>query len=96
MVAVGTSHGLILVFDSRQTLKWCLSNTDEDQGSVSCLCFNNDSTRLLAGFARGQILMYDLTNGKLIRTLMDVHPPGTAVLSVKVKTMFSPRTYFHF
>lgn len=84
MVAVGTSHGLILVFDSRQTLRWCLSRSDEDQGSVSSLSFNFDSTRLLVGFARGHILMFDVTNGKLIRTLTDVHPPGTAVLSVKV------------
>lgn len=88
MVAVGTSHGLVLVFDSRQTLRWCLSSTDEDQGSVSSLCFNYDSTRLLVGFARGHILMFDLSNGKLIRTLVDAHPPGTAVLSVKVSCKF--------
>lgn len=84
MVAVGTSCGLILVFDSGQTLKWYLSGADEEQGPVSCLCFNSDSTRLLVGYARGHILMFDLSNGKLIRTLVDVHPPGTAVLSVKV------------
>ncbi|KAK6630795.1 hypothetical protein RUM44_002964 [Polyplax serrata] len=83
MVAVGTSCGLILVFDSGQTLKWYLSGADEEQGPVSCLCFNSDSTRLLVGYARGHILMFDLSNGKLIRTLVDVHPPGTAVLSVK-------------
>lgn len=84
MVAVGTSHGYILVFDNRQALRWCLCSPDEDQGSVSSLCFNFDSTRLLVGFARGHILMFDLTNGKLIRTLTDVHTPATAVLSVKV------------
>ncbi|KAL0270958.1 UNVERIFIED_CONTAM: hypothetical protein PYX00_008218 [Menopon gallinae] len=83
MVAIGTSHGYILVFDNRQALRWCLCSPDEDQGSVSSLCFNFDSTRLLVGFARGHILMFDLTNGKLIRTLTDVHTPATAVLSVK-------------
>ena len=28
--------------------------------------------------------MWDLTNGKLLRTIADAHPPGTAVLHVKV------------
>lgn len=37
MVAVGTSHGLVLVFDSSQTLRWCLDSQDKDQGSVSVL-----------------------------------------------------------
>jgi hypothetical protein len=31
-----------------------------------------------------QITMWDLTNGKLIRTITDAHPPGTAVLHIKV------------
>lgn len=34
MVAVGTSHGLVLVFDSSQTLRSCLDSQDKDQGSV--------------------------------------------------------------
>ena len=28
--------------------------------------------------------MWDLTNGKLLRTITDAHPPGTAVLHIKV------------
>lgn len=28
--------------------------------------------------------MYDVKNGKLLRTMTDVHAPGTAVLHVKV------------
>ena len=31
-----------------------------------------------------QITMWDLTNGKLLRTITDAHPPGTAILHVKV------------
>jgi hypothetical protein len=84
MIAVGTSHGLVLVFDSAQTLRWCLGETAQDQGSVASLSFNHDCTRLLAGFARGHILMFDIISGKLLRTMSDVHPPGTAVLHVKV------------
>lgn len=31
-----------------------------------------------------QITMWDLANGKLLRTITDAHPPGTAILHVKV------------
>ena len=37
-----------------------------------------------------QITMWDLTNGKLIRTITDVHPPGTAILHVKVHRNSKP------
>ncbi|XP_074642624.1 vacuolar protein sorting-associated protein 8 homolog [Tubulanus polymorphus] len=85
LIAIGTSHGLVLVFDPKQALKWCLGSTavGAQYGSVSALSFNKDCTRLLCGFARGQITMWDITNGKLLRTITDAHPPGTAVLHIK-------------
>ncbi|GAB1606858.1 vacuolar protein sorting-associated protein 8 homolog isoform X3 [Argonauta hians] len=85
LIAIGTSHGIVLVFDPRQVLKWCLGSTavGAQYGSVSALSFNRDCSRLLCGFAKGQITMWDLTNGKLLRTITDAHPPGTAVLHIK-------------
>lgn len=83
MLIIGTSHGLVLAFDSSQTLRWC-DQEARNQGSVSALCFNHDSSRLLVGYARGLILMIESSNGKVLRTLTDVHPPDTAVLHVKV------------
>ncbi|XP_063986290.1 vacuolar protein sorting-associated protein 8 homolog [Diachasmimorpha longicaudata] len=82
LLIVGTSHGLLLAFDSKQTLRWC-NQEARHQGAVSSLGFNHDGTRLLAGYARGHILMIDSSNGKVLRTLTEVHPPGTAVLHVK-------------
>ncbi|XP_076619382.1 vacuolar protein sorting 8 isoform X2 [Colletes latitarsis] len=82
MLVVGTSHGLVLGFDSSQTLRWC-DQEARHQGSVSALCFNYDGSRVLAGFARGHILMIDSSNGKVLRTLTDVHLFDTAVLHVK-------------
>ncbi|CAD6242413.1 GSCOCG00009489001-RA-CDS [Cotesia congregata] len=82
MLVIGTSHGLILAFDSKQTLRWC-NQEARHQGSVSALGFNHDGSRLLAGFARGHILMIDSSAGKVLRVLTEVHPPGTAVLHVK-------------
>uniref|UniRef100_A0A8C2AYT1 VPS8 subunit of CORVET complex n=1 Tax=Cyprinus carpio TaxID=7962 RepID=A0A8C2AYT1_CYPCA len=85
VIAVGTSHGLALVFDQNQALRLCLGTTvtGAEYGAVSALSINHDCTRLLCGFAKGQITMWDLANGKLLRTMTDAHPPGTAILHVK-------------
>lgn len=85
VIAIGTFHGLVLIFDSQQVLKWCLGSTNygEEFGSVSALGFNSNCTRLLCGYSEGQITMWDLTNGKLLRTILDAHPPQTAVLHIK-------------
>ncbi|KAM9847376.1 vacuolar protein sorting-associated protein 8 homolog [Aulostomus maculatus] len=85
VIAVGTSHGLALVFDTNQALRLCLGTkaTGAEFGAVSALSINHDCSRLLCGFARGQITMWDLANGKLLRTITDAHPPGTAILHVK-------------
>ncbi|XP_035462153.2 vacuolar protein sorting-associated protein 8 homolog isoform X2 [Scophthalmus maximus] len=85
VIAVGTSHGLALVFDTNQALRLCLGTktTGAEFGAVSALTINHDCSRLLCGFAKGQITMWDLANGKLLRTITDAHPPGTAILHVK-------------
>lgn len=88
MLVIGTSHGLILGFDSSQALRWC-DQEARHQGSVSALCFNHEGSRVLAGFVRGHILMLDSSNGKVLRVLTDVHPLDTAVLHVKVCTVSS-------
>ncbi|XP_034465327.1 vacuolar protein sorting-associated protein 8 homolog isoform X1 [Hippoglossus hippoglossus] len=87
VIAVGTSHGLALVFgkDTNQALRLCLGTktTGAEFGAVSALSINHDCSRLLCGFAKGQITMWDLANGKLLRTITDAHPPGTAILHIK-------------
>ncbi|XP_045555494.1 vacuolar protein sorting-associated protein 8 homolog isoform X10 [Salmo salar] len=87
VIVVGTSHGLALVFgkDLNQALRLCLGSTatGAEYGAVSALSINHHCTRLLCGFAKGHITMWDLANGKLLRSITDAHPPGTAVLHVK-------------
>ncbi|XP_047458878.1 vacuolar protein sorting-associated protein 8 homolog isoform X2 [Mugil cephalus] len=83
VIAVGTSHGLALIFDTSQALRLCLGNKTSEFGAVSALSINHDCSRLLCGFAKGQITMWDLAHGKLLRTITDAHPPGTAILHVK-------------
>ena len=84
MVAVGTSHGFILAFDSTQTLRWCcLEGQKKQQGSVSSISFNSDDSRLLAGFSRGAILMINTMTGDVLRTLLDAISPNAGVLNIK-------------
>ncbi|EDO31039.1 predicted protein, partial [Nematostella vectensis] len=85
VIAIGTSHGVILIFDPQQTLKLVLGNTvtGSEYGAVTALGINKDCTRLLCGHARGQICMWDLQSGKLLRTILDAHPIGSAVLHVR-------------
>ncbi|KAF7652096.1 hypothetical protein LDENG_00101870 [Lucifuga dentata] len=68
-----------------KALRLCLGTTatGAEFGAVSALSINHDCSRLLCGFAKGQITMWDLANGKLLRTISDAHPPGTAILHVK-------------
>uniref|UniRef100_A0A8C9EVV6 Vacuolar protein sorting-associated protein 8 homolog n=1 Tax=Pavo cristatus TaxID=9049 RepID=A0A8C9EVV6_PAVCR len=77
LIAVGTSHGL--------ALRLCLGSTavGAQYGAISALSINNDCSRLLCGFAKGQITMWDLASGKLLRSITDAHPPGTAILHIK-------------
>ena len=56
-------------------MKWSLGGQTlgSDHGAVSSLSFSPDSTRLIAGFAKGAIIEFDITNGKLVqvRILLD-------------------------
>ncbi|XP_067930193.1 vacuolar protein sorting-associated protein 8 homolog [Watersipora subatra] len=90
LIAIGTAHGIVYVFEPSQAMKWSLgtAKTGEQYGSVSCLSFNVDSSRLLAGHAKGQITMWDLSNGKLLRTITDAHPAGQAVIHIKFTDSF--------
>ncbi|XP_005184957.2 vacuolar protein sorting-associated protein 8 homolog [Musca domestica] len=80
--AVGTSHGHILNFDATQTLRWAHQDKN-GQGAVSSLSFNPECNRLLAGFARGLVLMLDTQTGDIMRQLFDVVTPNTGILHVK-------------
>ncbi|XP_065646918.1 vacuolar protein sorting-associated protein 8 homolog [Hydra vulgaris] len=85
IIAVGMSHGLVLVFDpSDQAMKYVLgSNADGlNYGAVTSLGINVECTRLLCGYARGEITMWDLLTGNCLRIIKDAHPVGYAVLHI--------------
>ncbi|RNA35004.1 vacuolar sorting-associated 8 -like protein, partial [Brachionus plicatilis] len=80
LIAIGTSRGLVLLFDSSQALK--LYMTSESKDAISALSLNNLCDRLLVGDSSGLILMYD-TDGRLLRRIADAHPAANAILNLK-------------
>ncbi|XP_017489159.1 PREDICTED: vacuolar protein sorting-associated protein 8 homolog [Rhagoletis zephyria] len=82
LIAIGTSHGHILNFDITQTLRWAHQDK-HGQGAVSALAYNPDCSRLLAGFARGLVIMIDTQSGDVLRNLFDVITPNTGALHIK-------------
>ena len=41
--------------------------------------------------------MWDLASGKLLRSITDAHPPGTAILHIKVTSLFSfSDNFYHY
>ena len=85
-IAIGTSRGLILIFDLNQILKFSLKTSDT-MDTISALSFNNTSTRLLVGNTRGFIYMFDLSQpnngGKLLRLITDAHQIDSSILHIK-------------
>ncbi|CAG0889037.1 unnamed protein product [Cyprideis torosa] len=89
-VKKGVSSGFLPLFDCvNQAIDDVLravlgtAKEGEDLGMVSSLAFNVDSTRLLVGHVKGVLRMFDVISGKLLRTIVDAHLPGTAVIHVK-------------
>uniref|UniRef100_A0A663LXY0 Vacuolar protein sorting-associated protein 8 homolog n=1 Tax=Athene cunicularia TaxID=194338 RepID=A0A663LXY0_ATHCN len=85
LLVTSIKKNLNLLWYQNQALRLCLGSTavGAQYGAISALSINNDCSRLLCGFAKGQITMWDLASGKLLRSITDAHPPGTAILHIK-------------
>jgi hypothetical protein len=84
LIAIGTSRGLVLLFDaSQQTLKLYIGGSNEHKDAVSALSLNNKCDRLLVGNAMGLLFMYDTLSGKCLRQIgAEAHPAGNAILNL--------------
>ena len=69
VVVVGTSHGIVLVFDSRQTLRWCLGGAGgvgAEFGAVSALAYvpstnTNSDITVVYLFSKNVLLLHKYT-----------------------------------
>lgn len=67
-ITVGTAQGQLLSFFD-QTLKWVCNSNIDSSGAIASLAYNKDSSRLLAGYARGLICQYESTQGTILRQI---------------------------
>ncbi|XP_029342180.1 transformation/transcription domain-associated protein [Acyrthosiphon pisum] len=83
LIAIGTSKGFIILFDSLQTFQWY--HEAVNCGAVSAIDFNHDCSRLIVGYINGTIIVFDSssTTCKTLRVMNDSHTPGTTVLHIK-------------
>ncbi|CAG0918188.1 unnamed protein product [Notodromas monacha] len=84
-IAVGMTHGLVLIFNANQSLSSALGGNTEtkEYGSVSCMDWNADCSRLLVGFSKGSVSCYDAVRGRLVRHFTQPVSPGCGTLNAK-------------
>ncbi|OQV20288.1 Vacuolar protein sorting-associated protein 8-like protein [Hypsibius exemplaris] len=82
-LAIGTSTGYVHVFDLTQKLVCRCSPPAAEIGPVSAIDANREERRLLVGFAKGLLALYDLQTGKHLQTMEDVHSFECSILSIK-------------
>jgi hypothetical protein len=101
-VAVGTSKGVVLLFDfspgqsggKRGQLKYVMAgdnvkNDWEDYGSVTSLSFNCDHTRLLVGHSKGQLVQWNVQTNVCLRDITNAHRERACVLQVKYTDVYN-------
>ncbi|VDK61099.1 unnamed protein product [Onchocerca ochengi] len=79
-IAVGTSRGLVLIFDFEN--RRLLHSITSDGCPVSCLDFNKISTLLAIGYGSGLIRTFNVATGKVLDNVSDIVQPGQGVLQV--------------
>jgi hypothetical protein len=62
-IAVGTSHGLIMVFDHFNALKIILGSASFEHGPVCSLDMTVNSEWLVAGYQTGTVVLWDVIQG---------------------------------
>ncbi|BES97835.1 vacuolar protein sorting 8 homolog (S. cerevisiae) [Nesidiocoris tenuis] len=83
LIAVGTTRGVVICFDWSQRQRWKYDG-ERDQGQVTAMAINPDSTRILVGYARGMVYMLDAADARVLRVIpSDAHTYSTAVIHIK-------------
>ncbi|MCJ1478772.1 Vacuolar protein sorting-associated protein 8 [Lambiella insularis] len=59
-IAIGTSKGMILIFDYHQTLKTTLGPGTQGSGSVTSIAFSADDSTIAGGHANGAIFTWEI------------------------------------
>ena len=73
-VIVGTSYSYLCVFDnSQKDLRIFGSSKEQNYGAVSAIDISRDGDCLVAGYEKGQIILWDLYSGSNLKTIVGLH-----------------------
>ncbi|CAG8499382.1 17627_t:CDS:10, partial [Acaulospora colombiana] len=97
IIAVGTTRGLVMVYDYQQNLKCTLGSTVNavEHGAVTALAISSDHTQIVSGHAQGYIYIWDIQKSTIpMRSIVPIssnvalggrkegHIRGSAILHV--------------
>jgi len=70
-IAIGTSHGLVAVFDHFQEIKIVLGTQEcVEYGPIYSVDISFDSDWLACGHQGGQVIVWDIVTGNQIRSFL--------------------------
>jgi WD40 repeat protein len=78
-IAIGTQRGIILVFDLFEELRQELGSKRGEEffvdkvGSVSSITLSSNGEHLIAGYANGDIILWDIIKGQMVKRVADIH-----------------------
>lgn len=75
-IAIGTSKGLVLLFDHGQEIRQVIGSVvpviNRCSEKVTAISLNNAGTLILVGYSTGEITLWDI-KGSLLKTITDLH-----------------------
>lgn len=81
-MVVGTSYSYLCVFDNAQKdLRIFGSSKEQNNGGVSAVDISKDGESLVAGYEKGQIIIWDIYSGSILKSISGVH--DTVILTIK-------------
>ncbi len=82
-IAIGTSKGLVLLFDHGQEIRQVIGSavpaTNRCSDKVTAVSINNGGTLILVGYTTGEITLWDI-KGSLLKTIADLHHASITTL----------------
>ncbi|TDH68280.1 hypothetical protein CCR75_004472 [Bremia lactucae] len=74
-IAIGTSKGLVIIFDHFQNIRQVLGNTNDTDGDgpVTAVDVSPGSDFLVCGYQSGRIVLWDMIKGTSLKAVSDAH-----------------------
>ena len=91
LIAIGTSRGLVLLFNEKELLQLVLGGSGVgDHGPVTCVEFSPTSKFLVSGYQDGRLIVWEVSRGRAIKVISDAHSvPVVHVFWVDERTILS-------